>query len=99
MTNEARQDYVEHVKSMVEDWRSTLEDLQSDAERGDPGMENDYERDLADLRSTLEQIDELIRTLERASEEEWDDLQEELEEEMDIFQSSLGEVRENIDDV
>lgn len=99
MNSSQRKDYVESIKSKMNKWRSIIEELQYDVDRGDPSTDADNDMELNDLRSHLEDIEELVRNLEEVSDEEWEDLQEELEEELEIFETSLHEARDEIDDV
>lgn len=96
---EKRKEFLRECKEKLSEWRSVLEDLRSDFERGDPGSDDDQGRELHELSSHFEDIEEQLRNLEQADDEEWQELRELLEQELESFQESLEEVREEVEDV
>lgn len=94
-----RKEFIQQCKKNLGRWRSILEDLRSDIERGDPGLDDEQGRQLQDLGSHFEDIEELVRSLEMSDEDEWDDLKDALIEEIETFEESLLDIRERVEDV
>ncbi|HCW32933.1 MAG: hypothetical protein UT55_C0003G0013 [Candidatus Peregrinibacteria bacterium GW2011_GWE2_39_6] len=97
MFNKKRQNYLNSVKEKLDDWRMLIEDLQSGSDRSDPVTDDNYEYSLDDLWTRLEELEEMVRNLEN-SEEDWVDLKEALEEELEELETTIEEYREKAGD-
>jgi len=94
-----KEKYLNYLQSKVNEFQSSLEVLQDDAERGDSDNAEDYQVMVADLFRKFEEIRSKLDEVESMSDEEYSDERKVLDGQIESLEQDIDEARGKIKDV
>lgn len=97
MTENRRDQYVEQLKSKLDEWNAELAKLEAEGERTQAQMSKALQEQIAEARKRRDEAWEWLNKLQKANESAWDDMVKGTEKAWDAFSDALKKARSRFD--
>ncbi|MBA1146121.1 hypothetical protein H0Z60_03510 [Ectothiorhodospiraceae bacterium WFHF3C12] len=93
MADNRRDQYVEQLKSKLDEWNAELARLEAEGERTQAQLSKGLEEQLVEARKRRDEAWEWLQKLQKANESAWDDMVKGTEQAWDAFSDALKNAR------
>jgi chromosome segregation ATPase len=95
--NDKKDAYIKKLKAKLDEWNAEIDKIQAKANQAEAETKIVYEKQLADLQSKRNDVDQKISELQQAGESAWEDLKQGLENSWDILKASFTKAKTEFD--
>jgi hypothetical protein len=92
-----RDAYVQKLKTKLDEWNATIDKLQAKADQAEAESKIEYEKQLADLRTKLKNVEKKVSEFEHAGESAWEDLKQGLENSWEMLKAGFSKAKSEFD--